>query len=112
MESFNLSLVRKPSCRNFPKIYHSRLIPRGGILVKMNNRQGKGLYSESKSKEISHNLGFSSRQYFSSVFKRVTGVSLVNLFGKRANKRKNLFFRLIQIIVGESPELGVPGNHR
>lgn len=26
-------------------------------------------------KEISHNLGFSSRQYFSTVFKRVTGVS-------------------------------------
>ena len=52
-----------------------------------------------KSKEISHTLGFSSRQYFSTV-------------GKRANKRKNLFFRLIQIIVVESPELGVPGNHR
>ena len=65
-----------------------------------------------KSKEISHTLGFSSRQYFSTVFKRVTGVSLVNLFGKRANKRKNLFFRLIQIIVVESPELGVPRNHR
>ena len=28
-----------------------------------------------KSKEISHNLGFSSRQYFSTLFKRVTGVS-------------------------------------
>ena len=67
-----------------------------------------------KSKEISHTLGFSSRQYFSTVFKRVTGVSLDEfiLFGKRANKRKNLFFRLIQIIVVESPELGVPGNHR
>ena len=37
-------------------------------------------------KEISHNLGFSSRQYFSTVFKRVTGVSpggfLKNLKGR------------------------------
>jgi len=26
-------------------------------------------------KEIAHNMGFSSRQYFSTVFKRVTGIS-------------------------------------
>ena len=33
-------------------------------------------------KEISHNLGFSSRQYFSTVFKRVTGMSPGDLIKK------------------------------
>ena len=36
-------------------------------------------------KEISHNLGFSSRQYFSTVFKRVTGMSPGDLI-KRASQ--------------------------